>query len=605
MTEAPALRPLPRLLRFARRYLVPYTPWYAGGVVFLWLTNWLSVRIPVELAQAIDLLHAGAPHAEVRPFAGRIAAMGLAVIAVRTLSRVLFFTPGRSVEHRIRADLLERLLRLQPGFFAQHSTGDIVNRATSDMQFIRVMSGFGTLQLVNVLFALLLTGRQMVGVSPLLSAVALGPVLLGLVVAQVGLTRFMQLAQQAQRQLGELSDHVLASLQGVRTLQGFNAEAAFQARLAEREDRYLATNLKMAWLRQVTMPMLAFTGLVSIYLLIAIGGPQAARGELSVGELVAFVAYVGLLLSPLRGLGFLISVFQRGVLSLGRVDALLYAPPERPEGASPQPLPEGSLGFQLRGLTWRFSPDAPRPALEDLHADIPAGSLVGVYGPTGAGKSTLLRLLCRLSNPAPGQVWVRGRQGEAVDITQVDLDALRRRVAVVPQVPFLFSDSIASNIASGPPDPARVQEAAKRAALGGDLAALPQGLDTIVGERGITLSGGQRQRVALARGLYREHDVLLLDDVLSAVDQRTERQLLDTLEQLAQAGRGGRGRPTVVLVSHRMSALARADRVLVLDEGRLVDTGTHAELLTRPGPYRDAWLAHQDTPDTAAQQEVG
>lgn len=600
-TDAPPLGSLARLWRFARRYLIQHWPWLVAGLVFLTLTNWLTVQIPTELARAIDLLHGEAPPAEVLRYALRIGWMGVAVIAVRTLSRVLFFTPGRSVEHALRADLFGQLMRLQPGFFAQHSTGDIVNRATSDMQFIRVMAGFGTLQTANVALALVLTGRQMVVVSPLLTLLALGPVLLGVAITQAGIVRMFRLSTQTQQQLGEISDHILASLQGVRTIQGFNAEGAFVARLAEREDRYLQTNLRVAALRQWVLPVLGLMALLSTWLMLAVGGPMSARGELSVGELVAFVAYIGMLLTPLRGLGFVISVFQRGVISLTRVDELLYAEAERPEGPAPLPLPSGALGLRLQGLGHRWSPSAARPALEDLHADIPPGALIGVFGRTGAGKSTLLRVLARLANPPPGQVLVVGADGAEVDLRAVDLDAWRRRVALVSQTPFLFSDTLESNIAAGEPDPARVREAAARAALSTDLSALPQGLATVVGERGITLSGGQRQRVALARGLYRDYDVLLLDDVLSAVDQRTERQLIDTLEALAQTGREGRGRPTVVLVSHRQSALARADRVLVLDEGRLVDQGTHAELLQRPGPYRDAWLAHQDEP----AQEVG
>ncbi|MCK6522880.1 ABC transporter ATP-binding protein/permease [Myxococcota bacterium] len=581
------------LARFTRRYVLRYWVWFTAGLLFLLGTNWLAVQIPLELARGIDALRSTGDLNAVRASAVTITWMGVVLIVVRTLSRVLFFTPGRLLEYRLRTDLFSHVVTLQPSFFAEHTPGDIINRAGSDLQFVRAMVGFGILQVFNVVATVALTGQEMYRISPSLTALSLAPVLLSLIVVQAGINRFFTLANQAQQQLGQVSDHLLASLQGVRTIQGFNAEEAFLERLRERDLRYTDTNLKMAWVRTIVMPLLPVATTVSVYLLIAVGGPMAVAGKLSVGQVVAFVAYIGSLLFPLRGLGFMVTVFQRGYNSLERIDELLYAVPERPEGERPASPPERLAAIELNQLSFAYPDAADKPVLKGLTAVLPAGSIVGVYGATGSGKSTLLRLLTRQRNPTPGQIVLRGEGGEAVDLTSISLDAWRRRLAVVPQVPFLFSESIEENIAMGPPDPARLTLAVRRAALEADLGSLPEGLKTTVGERGIMLSGGQRQRAALARGLYREFDLLVLDDVLSAVDQKTEQQLIHTLVELTSPGPDGR-KPTVILVSHRLSALARADKVLVLQDGALADFGSHEELLRRCAVYQEAWSQQQE-----------
>ncbi|MCK6517784.1 ABC transporter ATP-binding protein/permease [Myxococcota bacterium] len=581
------------LARFTRRYVLRYWVWFAAGLLFLLGTSWLAVQIPLELARGIDALRQTGDLDAVRRSAVTIAWMGVVLIVVRTLSRVLFFTPGRLLEYRLRTDLFAHVITLQPSFFASHSPGDIINRASSDLQFVRAMVGFGILQVFNVVATVALTGQEMFRISPSLTALSLAPVLLSLIVVQAGINRFFTLSNQAQQQLGRVSEHLLASLQGVRTIQGFNAEGAFLERLRERDLLYTETNLKMAWVRTIVMPLLPIATTVSVYLLIAVGGPMAVAGQLSVGQIVAFVAYIGSLLFPLRGLGFMVTVFQRGFNSLERIDELLYAVAEQPEGPSPAAPPARLAAIELHDLKFAY-PDAPEKAvLRGLTVNLPAGKILGVYGATGSGKSTLLRLLTRQRNPEPGQILLRGEDGQAVDLTAISLNEWRRRLAVVPQVPFLFSESIEQNIAMGEPDPARLTRAVRRAALEADLGALPEGLKTTVGERGIMLSGGQRQRAALARGLYRDFDLLVLDDVLSAVDQKTEQQLIQTLLELTAPGPDGR-RPTVILVSHRLSALARADKVIVLREGGMADFGSHEELLRRCAVYQEAWSQQQE-----------
>lgn len=567
------------LWRFGLRYAARYWHWYIGGFVFLALTNWLAVQIPVHMARAIDgLTDPEIVRAEVLV----IALMGLSVIAVRSLSRVLFFTPGRLVEFHLKNDIFGQLTRIQPRFYAGMETGDIISRASNDITYLRALVGFGSLQICNVALALALTGGEMMRLSPKLTVMVTVPILLGMLVLQVGIFQLHSLTRVGQQQLSSLSDVVLSSLQGVQTIQGFTAEEAFVARFSERNTAYKTTNVKLALVRSTIFPLLALSGAVSIYLLLSRGGLMAIDGEVSVGELVAFITFIGYLLWPLMSMGWLVSVFQRGIISLERIDEVLYREPERPDRDTRIQLGEGSPHIRIRGLTFHYG-DAEEASLEDLDLDIEPGCVLGIYGPTGSGKSTLLRLLTRTWNPPEGTIEVDGN-----DLRQLDLAAWREKLAIAPQVPFLFSDSIRDNVAMG--REGDVDLAVDRAALRSDLHALPDGLDTVVGERGIMLSGGQRQRTALARALYRSYDVLVLDDVLSAVDQATERRLIDTLETIAT----GDARPTTILVSHRMSVLQRADRVLVLDEGRKVAEGHHDDLVGIPGPYRDAWLAQRE-----------
>lgn len=571
---------------------------YLGGVVALLATNWLAVRIPVEIGQGIDALRHGQA---VWQHAGLIALMGLLVMGVRTLSRVLFFNPGRDVEYELRRDIFDHLMRLRPEFYARHKRGDIVSRASNDITWARLAMGFGLLAIFNVSTALLMTGGQMLLLSPRLTLFLAAPLVAGLVFLRFCIQALLSVQRQFQAEMGLLSDQVLGSLQGIATIQGFVAEDAFIDRFEVRNQRILDLSMKLAGLRSVAFPALILASGLSLTLLLGVGGPMALRGELSVGDLAAFAALLATLAGPLRSLGWMLSIIQQSRAALERIFDLLDAPVHRPEGDQPlaQPAPGRGVGFRVRDLRFSY-PDAPsQPVLDGLSFDIPPGAVVGIFGRTGSGKSTLLSALARIHDPPRGAVVVVGADGSQAELTHLDLDAWRQRMAFVPQRPFLFSDSILDNISlEDPPDEDRVRAVVHRAALAGDLEGLPQGLQTVVGERGIMLSGGQRQRTALARGLYRDSDLVILDDVLSAVDHETEARLVETLGELSRGERC----PTTLIVSHRLSAIRHADLILVLEEGRLVDQGTHAELVSRPGLYRDTWRVQAEK--AAARDEA-
>lgn len=581
------------ILHFARRYALRYLQWYALGAVLLIVTNWLAVTIPLYLADGIDALIEGRPE-EVPALALAVVGMGAAVVVVRTASRVLFFTPGRMVEAEVKRDLFSRLLEHQPSFVRRFAPADVISRASSDINHVRLLAGFGALQIVNAAAALSMTGVQMVRISLELALWVLAPVGVGLVLTQLAIGRMFVLVRRMQRQLAGLSDHILSTYQGVATVQGFTAEAAFHERFDEQNKAYLRSSLERANIRTVIGPMLALAGSVNVFLLLYLGGPMAVRGEITVGELVAFTTLIAYLVNPLRSVSFLLSIVKEAQSSIERAREILDPAPDRPELPDPEPVPGSAPAIEIRDLSFHYPESAgseeqaarhheagERGALEQVSLSVPSGSTLGLLGPTGSGKSTLLAVLARLYNPPRGTVFIDG-----VDILDLDLEEWREAMTLVPQKAFLFSESLKENVLLSELDDGRVEQALAAAALEHDVEALPRGLASPVGEAGLMLSGGQRQRVALARALVREPVLLMLDDVLSAVDHATERELLQTL----RARRG----ITTIIVAHRLTALRHADRIAVLEEGRLTASGTHEELAEQPGFYRDTWLRQAD-----------
>ena len=575
-----------------KRYLRKNLPSYLAGTVCLLATNYLSVTIPEQIGSAVDVLTTESLNA-INPFVLNIAWMGLTVVVVRTLSRVLFFNPGRDVEYRIRRDLFANLLHLPPAFYATQNRGDIISRASSDITWVRALIGFGGLQSINLVFALSLTLWKMGSVSWVLTGITLAPIVLGTIIVQGSIRSWYPMMKKNQEYLANISEHVLESVNGITTIQGFQAAPAFIRELELRNKTWFDNNIQLKLVQSTILPLVALAGATSVFLLLYFGAPLLENGTLTVGNIATFIALLAALVPYMRSLGWMLSTWQSGRAAADRVMELLGAQANYPEGDNGQTLPEGVVPtIKVEGLSFAYPDDPETKILNDVSLDIPAGETLGVFGKTGSGKSTLLRVLSRMYAPDRGTVTV-----DDVDICDLDIYGWRRKLSTVPQRPFLFSDSVRSNIAlSDEDDPQKLDVAVSLASLTQDLPALPNGLDTIVGERGIMLSGGQRQRVALARGLYQGGEVILLDDVLSAVDHENEQRLVKALSSFHE-----RSQPSCVIVSNRISAFRHANQIVVLDGGSIVQRGTHVELIDQEGIYREAYLAQKDATDNPNQ----
>jgi ATP-binding cassette subfamily B protein len=577
------------LLSFTRRYGLRYVPWYVGGTLMLGATNWFAVTIPMVVARAIDAVAEGpGGHDVVLRSAGIVAGLGVATIVVRTLSRLLFFTPGRLVESAVQRDLFQAVLAQQPTFLAGFPVGDLMSRMSSDVQLVRLLYGFTLLSLVNTVVAVGLTGAQMARISAPLALASAVPLFLGFLVMMRFVGSFMTLTREIQERAANLSEIALASFQGIATVHAFGGAPALVARLETENQAMCASMIRRSNLRVAIGPVLAFAASLNVFVLLWFGGPRAIDGTLSVGDIVAFTALAGILTGPLRGMSFILSLFKQSQAAIERLDAVLLAEPQRPDLPRPLPAPTTPPELSFRGMSFRW-PGADRDTLRGVDATVHPGGVLGIFGATGSGKSTLLRCLMRLEDPPPGTIFANG-----VDVRSIDLLDWRRCVVLVPQRAFLFSETLADNVLLGAGDPDRLADLLDTAQLTADLAALPHGTDTLVGEAGLNLSGGQRQRAALARGLARDAKVLVLDDVLSAVDHTTERALMVAL-------RSRPDRPTTVIVANRISALRHADVIVVLDKGAMVARGTHDELVGLDGPYREACVRQSEADPTTEE----
>ena len=564
------------------KYLKPHRRVVLLGVVALVVVNLLSVTIPLLVRGVVDDLQDGFELADVLHQALLIGVLATLMAAVRLISRMLVFGVGRQVEADLKQQIFDHLLRQEPAWVQTTGSGEVISRATSDVENVRRLLGFAVLSLTNTALAYALTLPAMLAIDPLLSLAAVGLYPIMLMIVRLFGGRMMRQQRRQQEALAELSDLVQEDLSGISAIKIYGQEATERAAFAGRNRVYRDAALHLARTRSTLFPLLEGISSLSLLLLLALGSGQLASGRLSIGDLVALILYVERLGFPTALLGFTLNTFQTGQVSLERVEDLLQRVPRIRSTTTPIKPPAARHGaIEARGLTVTY-PGASRPALSDVSFALQPGQLVALVGPVGCGKTTLARALGRMVEVDPDQLFLDG-----VDVTALSLDDLRAQVALVPQEGFLFTASLADNLRYGAPQApmAEVERAATEARLAGDIKGFPDGYQTLVGERGITLSGGQRQRTALGRALLLEAPLLVLDDALASVDNTTAAQIL-------QAVRRQRGR-TVLLISHQLSVAASADRVLVLDEGRLVQQGGHQELLACEGTYRRLWERQQ------------
>jgi ATP-binding cassette subfamily B multidrug efflux pump len=558
-------------------YLRPYWRSLAIGGVFLLLTNVVDKSIPWLLQHAIDALIAQ-DLTVVRNYALVVLVLAAVMWVVRVRSRIYVFNVGRDVEFDLRNEIIEKVHTLGPSFFRRMPTGEIMSRATNDLGQLRLLVGFGALNVVNSLMAYVGAIALMTAISPRLTLLALVPYPAFILVARGFGKALYDRSRDAQAALGTLSDRAQENLAGVRVVRAFGLEPQQNARFEEANQDAIRANMRLVVTRGFMWPALMLIGSIGTLIVLWQGGAMILSGELTVGQFAAFNAYLATLVWPTLAFGYMLSVVQRGRASFERVREILDAQPDIADAAEPVAM-RGEGAVRVAGL------DVTRDGTQVLHGvslEVPAGGSLAIVGGIGSGKSTLAATLPRLLPTPPGTVFVDEQPVEALALRD-----LRQSVAYAQQEPFLFSTTIERNIAFGLGNddslsPAqlreRVRAAADEASILDEIDNMPAGFDTLVGERGVQLSGGQKQRISLARALLNAPRVLVLDDPLSAVDAKTEARILEALD------RAGEGR-TLILVTHRVAAAERMDHVVVLEAGRVVERGTHRELLAAGGRY--------------------
>jgi ATP-binding cassette subfamily B protein len=564
------------------RYLGPHRREVALGVVALVVVNLLSTAFPLLVRRIIESLKDGFSQQELLVEAALILALATVMGLVRLASRVLVFGIGRQVEADLKQRIFDHVLLQEPSFVQGMGSGEVISRATSDVENVRRLLGFALLSLANTALAYAMTLPAMLLINPGLSLAAVGLYPMMLMTVRLFGGRMMRQQRRLQESLASLSDLIQEDISGIGAIKIYGQEATEQKAFASRNRVYRDAALGLARSRSTLFPLLEGISSISLLLLLALGSGQLERGSLSIGDLVALVLYVERLVFPTALLGFTLNTFQTGQVSLERVEALLNRRSLIVSPVRPQRAPEPAQGaVQAVGLTVSY-PDGQRPALDNLNFTLAPGELVAVVGPVGCGKTTLARALGRLVQVPEGQLFFDG-----VDITALDLGSLRSRVALVPQEGYLFTCSLADNLRYGDPQASQgqVEQAAREARLEADIRGFPDGYDTLVGERGITLSGGQRQRTALGRALLVDAPLLVLDDALASVDNNTAAAILRSVRE--------QERRTVLMISHQLSAAAACDRILVMEEGRLVQQGHHRDLVAVAGPYRRLWEREQ------------
>ncbi|HMB71233.1 MAG TPA: ABC transporter ATP-binding protein, partial [bacterium] len=474
------------------------------------------------------------------------------------------------VEYDIRRRLFEHLQRLPTGFFERFDVGDLMARVTNDINNVRMFLGPGLMYTVNTVLVLSFSVALMLRISPGLAAVALLPLPLIAIMVFLVMRQVHERVLRVQEGFAALNTRVRENLEGIRVVKAFAREESQVALFAGACDEYLERNMALARIQRAFFPAMTVFGGAAVALVLWRGGAMVMRDAITLGDFVAFTGYLGLLMWPMAALGWTINLFQRGAASWERLETLFSERDEPLAGGGATPSGPGRIRFADVRLA-----KGGREILRGVDLEIRPGELTAIVGPTGAGKSSLLKLLARLGDPTSGRIELDG-----VALTDWNLGELRAALSFVPQEPFLFSESIGRNLAMGRPDatPADIRRVADAAALTDEIDAFREGLESVVGERGVTLSGGQRQRATLARALVRDARVLILDDAFANMDTGTEERILSGFRPRLRD-------LTVVLVSHRLSTIRRADRIVYLEDGRVLEDGTHADLVKRDGPY--------------------
>jgi len=560
-----------RLLGFLR----PYRRAVIGSLAFAWLAMVMTVAIPWLVGRTVNAIEPPTDKGAILPLALAIVGAGILRLGLTVVRRLIAGRVSVAVEFDLRERMYRHLQALELGFFDSQQTGQLMSRATVDLQSIRFFLGYGLVFLTQNALTIALASVVMFAIKPGLAALALLPVPFVVLSAMRYNRRSRPAVQEIQQRLAELTAEVEESISGIRIVKAFAREQHMLGRFRRSVVRVFDQNVYSTRLQAFYSPLLGFLPSLGLAVVLLIGGREVINGGLSLGDFTAFYTYLIMLTVPMRLLGMSLGMAQRAVASGNRLFEILDREPRIESLPDAPPLPAGPGQVELRGVSLAYN--GGQPALEDIDLPVQAGRTVALVGPTGSGKTSLVALLARLYDPSRGEVRIDG-----ADLRSVDVRSLRSQVAFVADESFLFSASVAENIAYAKPDATQeeIELAARRAQAHGFIAQLPDSYETLVGERGLTLSGGQRQRVAIARALLADPRILILDDATSSVDARTEAAIKRGLRE-AMSGR------TTLIVAHRMSTISLADEVVVMDAGRIVDRGSHEELLERCPLYAE------------------
>ncbi len=545
------------------------------GIVSLLIVDGMQLVIPRIIKRAVDDLTTGALRREDLALYGFIVVgLALGIAGLRFYWRFLIIGTSRHVEEDLRNDIFRHLHKLSARYFAVTKTGDLMAHATNDIEAVRMSCGIGLVALIDALILGLATVGFMLALNVRLTLLALVPMpFIAFFTLRAG-KLLHQRFEKVQATFSDLTERVRESVAGIRVVKAYSQEPYELERLASVGKEYVTRNVELVRVWGAFFPFITLLSSMSVVIVIYFGGRGVMLGAITTGDLVAFTSYLGILTWPMMAMGWVVNIMQRGAASMDRINRILETVPEirdRDDAKDPGDV-RGDIGFE--GVTFRYE-EGLEPALKDVNLSVPAGTTLGVIGRTGSGKSTICNLIVRLYDATSGSVTLDGR-----DVSSLTLCGLRSAVGYVPQDTFLFSDTIRENIRFGALNATddQVLGAARAAGILEELREFPAGLDTVIGERGVTLSGGQKQRIAIARGLVTDPAVIVLDDALSSVDTATEEKIQ---RELKDALRG----KTSIVVSHRISSIRGADQIVVVDEGRIVERGTHAELLGEKGLY--------------------
>jgi ATP-binding cassette, subfamily B, multidrug efflux pump len=559
-------------------YLKKYRWGYFWGTLAVFLNNGIWILFPQVIRRAIDALNLGITHQKLATYAGLLLAVVLVKGIFQFLTRWVVIGISRDIEFDLRNDLFTHLESLSHSFYQKTRTGDVMARATNDLNAVRMLLGPGIMYTANTLVFTVGALVFMTHISPRLTLYAFLPLPVVSIVVQYFGRRIHERFERIQAMFSDISARAQENFSGARVIRAYVQEEPEIAAFETANQEYIGRSLKLVRLMGMLWPTLETLLGFAIVLVLWLGGREVLYHRMSVGDFVAFNTYMVQLTWPVIALGWVINIFQRGTASMVRINEIMT---QKADIADPVPAPvtpaaplRGEIEF--RDLNFAYNGTA---VLHDVNLRVPAGSSLAIVGPTGSGKSTLVNLIPRLYDTAPGSLLIDGRP-----IREFPLEYLRRNIGFVPQETFLFSDSIRENIAFGTEDAtdAQVHAAAAGANIAADIESFPEQYATVVGERGITLSGGQKQRTAIARAVIRDPRILILDDALSSVDTYTEEKILNHLREIMQ------GR-TTIFISHRVSTVRNADQIAVLHSGRIVELGTHDELIARNGYYTDLY----------------